>query len=75
MLLMSWKQITAQARASGQRCPLPGAKVIDAKRKSRRLGKSWKEKKAEVTDGKPFIATTSDAQVQNAENDVNVAQA
>ena len=44
------------------------------KRKSRLLDKSWK-KKAEVTDaGKPH-RNNFDAQVQNAENDIKVAQA
>jgi len=33
------------------------------------------EKKAEVTDAENLIATTSNAQIQNAENDVKVAQA
>ena len=50
-------------------------KVIDAQTEVKAAGQELEEKKAEVTDAENLIATTSDAQVQNAENDVKVAQA
>ena len=49
--------------------------MIDAQTEVKAAGQELEEKKAEVTDAENLIATTSDAQVQNAENDVKVAQA
>ena len=72
---MSWSKLQLK-RASGERCPLPRAKSDRCSDGCQgRAGQELEEKKAEVTEAENLIATTSNAQVQNAENDVKVAQA
>ena len=69
------KQITAQKGQVVKDVHYQEQKVIDAQTEVKAAGQELEEKKAEVTDAENLIATTSDAQVQNAENDVKVAQA
>ena len=69
------KQITSSKRASGERCPLPRAKVIDAQTEVKAAGQELEEKKADVTDAEKPDRNNFKCQVQNAENDVKVAQA
>lgn len=69
------KQITAQKGQVVKDVHYQEQKVIDAQTEVKAAGQELEEKKAEMTDAENLIATTSDAQVQNAENDVKVAQA
>ena len=69
------KQITAQKGQVVKDVHYQEQKVIDAQTDVRAAGQELEEKKAEVTDAENLIATTSDAHVQGAENDVKVAQA
>lgn len=69
------KQITAQKGQVVKDVHYQEQKVIDAQTEVKAAGQELEEKKAEVTDAENLIATTSDAQVQKAENDVKVAQA
>jgi len=69
------KQITAQKGQVVKDVHYQEQKVIDAQTEVKAAGQELEEKKAEVTEAENLIATTSNAQVQNAENDVKVAQA
>ena len=69
------KQITAQKGQVVKDVHYQEQKVIDAQTEVKAAGQELEEKKADVTDAENLIATTSNAQVQNAENDVKVAQA
>ena len=69
------KQITAQKGQAVKDVHYQEQKVMEAQTAVKVAGQELEEKKHAVTDAEDLIATTSDAKIEKAENDVKVAQA
>lgn len=69
------KQITAQKGQAVKDVHYQEQKVMEAHTAVKVAGQELEEKQLAVTDAEDLIATTSDAKIEKAENDVKVAQA